>query len=223
MKPNLGAKRVCLVSLLLLALAGCAPTGDFGRKQAFAGGLFAQAGASSTLSDEEREMTNRMERFVVAPGKPSSTVSLTQNAAGPSGEGPQTGDYYLALRQENFATPRTRYARMLNDIQLDILTLPALFSSICQVREIDRRRQVAADGLPRISSEALAAQTARRAGNEGAISGFVAALSFRQDGYGYALEQLLVATPHEQARAVDAGLNELAVFVASARAGRFCS
>ncbi len=222
MNPNMAAGRVWLVLLLLLALGGCAQTGDFGRKQAFAGGLFDQGNARSIVTDEERDMKNRMDRFVLASGNPSPTVSSSQNRRVTRAKAPQITDYYLSLRRENFADSRTRYTRIINDVQLDILTLPAVFSSICKVRETARRRLVAANNIPGIPAETLAMQTARRDDNNRVIAGFVAAISFRLDAYNFALEQLLVATPHEQARAVDAKLSELAGFVARGEAGQFC-
>lgn len=221
--------RFWLVMFLLVALAGCSQTGDLGRQRQAAGGLFAQDNARSGKGEtrpiqtaEERNMKNRMARFTSAAYNPLWGLVFSRKLRAPAGKIPRIGAYYLSLREENFASPQTRYTRIFTDAERDILTLPGIFAAICKVRQAERRRQMAAKGIQQIAPGTLALQKARKLGNDQLISGFVSAISFRLNSYNFALEQLLVETPYKEARDVDAKLSELAAFVARGEAGTFC-
>ena len=64
---------------------------------------------------------------------------------------------------------------------------------------------------------------ARRDENDIHINWFVRALTYRYQSYDYALDHLLVETPHEQSLAVDEALRRLSVYVERAQRGDFCS
>ena len=49
------------------------------------------------------------------------------------------------------------------------------------------------------------------------------ALNYRYDSYDFALDNLLVETPHEQSLAVDDSLRRLSAYVVRANRGDFCS
>ena len=51
----------------------------------------------------------------------------------------------------------------------------------------------------------------------------VAAVGNRYDSYSYALDHLLVETPHREAIGVNGALSDLAVWVEAAQRGDFCS
>ena len=104
----------------------------------------------------------------------------------------------------------------------DLATVDGVFRSICAVREVDRQRGVAAAGLEGLEAEVLADQRVRAAENEVHIGRFVAALGYRYAAYSYALDHLLVETPHEEAVAADGGLSDLVAWVDRAEAGDFC-
>lgn len=220
--------RVGIVVLGLAGTAACSPTGDFGRVPQTPGvniSLSAprseDAARTLALTDEERLMKNRIHRFVSFSQNQSWTGVVMFSVRAQSGR-PQTRNYYDWLRKEGYASSRGRYRRMLNDIELDKLTLPDVYASICAVNEIDRRRAIALTGLSQTDPEAEAAGAQRRFENGQTIGGFVEALAFRYDSYAFALEQLLVDTPHEEARTVDTSLGELAVLLEAARAAQFC-
>ncbi len=174
------------------------------------------------MTDEERLMKSKIHRFVSFSQNQSWTGLVMQSVRAQSGR-PQTRNYYDWLRKQDYASSPGRYRRMLNDIELDRLTLPSVFEAICAVREIDRRRAIALTGLSQPDPDAASAREQRRLENNQSIGGFVDALVFRYDSYAFALEQLLVETPHEEARAVDGRLSELAASMEFARAGQFCS
>jgi hypothetical protein len=104
----------------------------------------------------------------------------------------------------------------------DVATLPQTFRSICAVREIDRQRGVASSSIAGLEDDVLHDVAARHAENEATIGWFVRALTLRYDAYSYALDHLLVETPHEEAIATNAGLNDLAVYVEAAERDEFC-
>ncbi len=54
------------------------------------------------------------------------------------------------------------------------------------------------------------------------IGWFVRSVGYRYDSYSYALDHLLVETPHEEAVGVDASLSQLAIYVETAERGDFC-
>jgi hypothetical protein len=62
----------------------------------------------------------------------------------------------------------------------------------------------------------------RKAENDLKIDWFVRAVTYRYDSYGYALDLLLVETPHEEAIEVDGLLSELGIYVELAQRGDFC-
>jgi hypothetical protein len=63
---------------------------------------------------------------------------------------------------------------------------------------------------------------ARRTENQWHIDWFVRALNYRHDSYLYALDHLLVETPHEQSMGVDESLRRLRPWVDRANRGDFC-
>ncbi len=219
---------VGVVMLGLAGIAACSPTGDFGRERQTPGVNISLSAPRSedvvrtvALTDEERLMKNRIHRFVSFSQNQSWAGVVMFSMQAQSGR-PQTRNYYDWLRKEEYASSPGRYRRMLNDIELDKLTLPNVYASICAVNEIDRRRAIALTGLSQPDPETAAAGAQRRIENGQTIGGFVEALAFRYDSYAFALEQLLVDTPHEEARTVDASLSELAVLLEAARTAQFC-
>jgi hypothetical protein len=227
------------VILLCGVVTACArPIGDLGRAQRgvlhdeimpAAGKIRAEISgepvSAFNLTDEEREMRDRVWRFLVAPHaedwfmdtavEPQRT-RLT--AAADTHFKPER--YYRWLRQTHFQSSRVRYRRLADDARADIDTAPTTFASICRVLEVDRQRSVATRELRGLASSEAAA---RRAENEIVISWFARALHYRYAAYNNALDHLLVETPHEEAVEADARIGELAVYVELADAGDFCS
>lgn len=225
----LAAPRPLIIFLVVLFVAGCAQTGDLGRsRQTSSFGLNVAAATSEdavrTLSytDEEIGMRNRIEAFVSFEGSRSRGGAMMQGLRAQSGKPPVPEDYYAWLRGQKAATPAGLYGKILNDLQIDLLGLPAVFAAICAVNEIDRRRSIAITGVSSSDLEIKAAQADRRLENSQMISRFVASLAFRHDSYAWALEQLLVDAPYRQARRIDVKIAELAAQLETARASQYC-
>jgi hypothetical protein len=226
--------------LLLGALAGCArPTGDFGRPErsylndiampAIGKARAHAAGepvSSFNETDQEREMHDRVWRFLVSPNGRDwaydSRAELQRTRIEPIRAGRFTIDrYYRILSGDAYASSTVRFKRIETDAEIDIATLPSTFDAVCAVIEIDRKRAVAQANL-QLGGDVAANVAARKAENDRYIGWFVNALRYRYDSYSYALDHLLVETPHREAEAADRSLSRLLVFVEAAERGDFC-
>lgn len=221
---------------LLVVLAGCArPTGDFGRAERNvihdeimpAIGNARAGGSTFNLTDQEVEMRDRIWRYLVAPhaydwfGDVAVEYQRTRIVEMSSKPRP-TNKYYGWLHSTRFASSRIRFTRVEEDIIADLGTLPATFASICAVIEIDRQRSVASGAIEGLEADTEINVAKRRAENRAAIGWFTGSLRHRYESYSYALDHLLVETPHEGAISANARLNELASGVEAAERGDFC-
>jgi hypothetical protein len=231
------------LALLASLAAGCMarPVGDFGRAQPsvmhdqvmpFVGDhLAANRGepvSSLNQTDQEREMHDRTWRFLVAAHSRDwmfdTSVELQRTRIGKAGDHKFTNErYYDWLRATQYQSSPVRYATLGRHVLADIGTIPSTFLSICAVQEVDRQRRVALAELPGIEQSVAANVQARRIENQWHIDWFVRALNYRYDSYAYALDHLLVETPHEQSRGVDENLRRMKPFVDRANRGDFCS
>lgn len=233
--------RIFAVFILVAALAGCArPEGDLGRARETythdtlmpAIGTVRTRAAGEPESnfvrtDEEREMHDRVWRFLTAPHSRDWFQNIIvewqrTRIMTPGGKTFKDARYYEYLRREPFRSSRARYTRLMRDIDADISTMPKTFSAICAVIEIDRRRITAANELAYDDAELMEETMMRRAENEVSINWFVSAARFRYNSYTLALKRLLIETPHEEARSVDQRLSELAILVERAERREFC-
>ena len=70
------------------------------------------------------------------------------------------------LHGERFASSRVRYARLGDDVEADIGTMPAPSRRSARCSSVDRQRGVAANGLPELEDKMRADAAARQAENE---------------------------------------------------------
>lgn len=241
--PSGGVDRLLkgvLAIALIGAVAACArPVGDFGRAEpSFTHdvvmptvGKWRAAGAGEPVSnfnqtDQERLMHDVVWRYLIAPhGRDwafDTSVELQRTRIYPARDSRFTIDrYYGTLRGEAYQSSRVRYKRIGSDIETDIALMPAVFKAICDVIEVDRQRAEALRSLG-MGSPMSAEVAARQAENGQYIGWFTRAVRYRYDSYSYALDHLLVETPHEEARAVDVSLRRLQGFVLQAERADFC-
>lgn len=235
------ARAAGLVMLAGLA-AGCVarPVGDFGRAQPgvlhdtvmpYMGAGLAHSRkepvSSLNQTDQEREMHDRTWRFLVAAHSRDwqfdSSVELQRTRIGRARDHKFSTDrYYAWLRGAQYRSSTTRYATVGRHILADFDTLPATFRAICAVEEVDRQRRIAVAELGSIEPVVAHNVEARRMENQWHVDWFVRALNYRYQSYAYALDHLLVETPHEQSMAVDEALRRLLPFVERANRGDFC-
>jgi hypothetical protein len=203
-------RSLALAATLLLLLGGSALSGDFGRPGPV--GTFQYPPAAPLAgrfndTDQELEMHDRIWRFLRAPRARS---------------GGAVADYYLSLSRAAYASSHTRYRAVGDDVGADLGTLPRTFAAICAVENVDRQRGIALDALADMEA-GMAKGVARSAQrNAGEIGQFVAALRFRFESYSYALDHLLVETPHEDVVEVDTQLAQLQVLIRRGERGQFC-
>ncbi|WEJ57602.1 hypothetical protein [Devosia sp. FJ2-5-3] len=234
-----------LLGLVLLAglATACAsrPVGDFGRAQPSAlhdamlpavGDFMARQRrepvSNFNQTDQEGEMHDRTWRFLVANNAKDwlfNTEAEMQRVRITRAKDftffPDR--YYNWLKKTHYQSSRVRYATVNRHILADLDTLPKTFLSICAVQEVDRQRRVALNELTDLAPTAANDVRARRIENQWHVDWFVRAVNYRYDSYSYALENLLVETPHEQSVSVDAFLRRLKVWADRANRGDFCS
>ena len=225
-----------LVILALLTVSACArPVGDLGRAERSvlndemmpAIGNALSHGSAFNLADQEIEMRDRVWRYLVAPHAydwfGDVTVELQRTRIVPIGNRPlKTRRYSDWLHGTRFASSRVRYARIEEDVIADLGMMPAAFASVCAVLELDRQRGLASNQLTGLEDKVAVDARKRQAENQVVIGWFARSVIYRYDSYSYALDHLLVETPHQEAIAVNARLSELAVWVDAARRGDFC-
>ncbi|MCW5721279.1 MAG: hypothetical protein KIS86_09065 [Devosia sp.] len=235
--------RLCGLVLLAGLLAACAsrPVGDFGRAQPSAlhdsmlpavGDFMAKQRrepvSSFNQTDQEREMHDRTWRFLVANNTKdwlfNSESELQRVRITRTKDFTFLPDrYYNWLKKTHYQSSRIRYATIGRHILADLDTVPQTFIAICAVQEVDRLRRVALNQLTDLAPTAADDVRARRIENQWHIDWFVRAINYRHDSYSYALDNLLVETPHEQSVAVDASLRRLKIWADRASREDFCS
>lgn len=221
--------RIGQIAIISLIIAACSPTGDFGRASQMPKSVFDSFPNPAdpdnfelVQSDEEVKMQNLMQRFVSIIEGQSWIYNIRLGARVLAGAVPNQTDYFLWLKSRPYASSSGRYGALSNDVQLDIMTLPAVFEAICQVQKTDARRITAAQNINDVSEQVLQAISLRNQKNRETVTVFVSRVQFRYDSYSYALENLLLESPNEMAREVDNRLNFLATHVQTAVSNQFC-
>lgn len=233
--------RYLTVIFLVFLLSACArPVGDFGRADTdfvhdeimppvgwLRARIFGEPTSFLNRTDEENEMHDRAWRFIIAPHAHAWFINVVNEwqrtrLLPPVDHLISPELYYLHLRTHRYASSRTRYNAVAQDIKADDAMMPGVFEVICKVREIDRRRALAVTSFVEAGKMSHHEVAQRKAENEVFIAWFVRTARYRYQSYSIALKRLLVETPHEEAREIDALLSELAINVERAERHAFC-
>lgn len=223
--------------ILALTLTACArPVGDLGRAERNvlndelmpALGNRISKGSTFNLADQEIEMRDRVWRYLVAPHAydwfGDIAVEFQRTRIAPISSKPMsTSKYYGWLKNERFASSRVRYTRLAEDAIADLGMMPSAFALICAVIDLDRQRGIASNQLVDLEDTVAANAALRHAENRAVIDWFTRSVRNRSDSYSYALDRLLVETPHEEAIGANGQLSDLAIYVEAAERGDFCS
>jgi hypothetical protein len=169
---------------------------------------------------EEEAMHDRVWRFLHAPHVTGWFIPRFKPEPAEGNDDPRR--YFRWIEKTNYRSPEVRYNTVAGDIIADIQTLPTTFDAICKVIEIDRQRGVALQNVAHVEDGMGERVAERKIDNETTIGDFVWAVRYRYESYGYALDNLLIETPHEKSREVDGLLTDMSGFVAKAEAGDFC-
>lgn len=221
---------------MLLTVTACArPVGDFGRAERNvlngevmpAIGNTLSDGSRFNLADQEIEMRDRVWRYLVAPHAydwfDDVAVEFQRTRITPISNKPlKTRKYYDWLHGTRFASSRVRYTRIEEDVIADLAMMPSAFASVCAAIELDRQRGIASNQIVGLEDDVSVNAAKRHAENQAAIGWFARSVYYRYESYSYALDHLLVETPHEEAIGVNGRLSELAVWVEAAQRGDFC-
>jgi hypothetical protein len=219
---------------VLLTASACArPVGDFGRAERnvindeVMPAIGNAKGSKFNLADQEIEMRDRVWRYLVAPHAydwfGDVAVEFQRTGIAPISNKPlKTKMYYDWLHSERFASSRVRYTRIEEDAIADIGMMPSAFVSICAVIELDRQRGIASNQIVGLEDQVAVNAALRHAENEAVIDWFARSVVYRYESYSYALDHLLVETPHEEAISANGRLSDLAVWVEAAERGDFC-
>ena len=188
----------------------------------------ARGGSSFNLTDQEVEMRDRVWRYLVSAHAHDwfgdIAVEYQRTQIVPISSKPLKTDlYYNWLHSTRFQSSRVRYSRIKEDAIAEIGMMPSAFASICAVIEIDRQRGLASNSIAGLEDEVSVNAAARHAENQAVIGWFVRAVGHRYQSYSYALDHLLVETPHEEAIGANGVLSDLAIYVEAAERGDFCS
>lgn len=189
--------------------------------------IFGEARSPLIVSDAEREMADRIWRYLVAPHADdwfhdtAAELRRTRVVAMTRGKFDERR-YFDWLKRTHYASSGTRYRTLEDHVRADADLMPSVFAAICAVIELDRQRSVAAVELARGDARLVAEVDERLAENRLWIGWFVTALGYRHGSYLNALDRLLVESPDPLAREVDIRLGELDFWVAEAQGGRFC-
>ena len=237
---TVGAARFAVLALLVLGLSACSQrAGDLGRQnrdtftKAFIEPidrrLLAGKPELSKLpqTDAEKRMYDVLWRFFSAPHasawSPLGTPRVNPNDLHTGKAFEKTDSYYAYLRRTDFQSSVGRYNAMTSHISTDVLAVPAAFSAICAVQKLDAQRRIASSSLTELGGDEKQQVDIRIAENANAIRLFARSLDYRYESYSYALKRLLVETPDDAARSVDAKLSRFAVEVDAAGRGDYCS
>jgi hypothetical protein len=223
--------RLFLLLPVLAAVAACSATrtrvGDLGRPVdvvqtgAVPERYIVEPGTRAfNRTDQEETMADRVWRFLHAPHVVGWFIPrLPRDPVDGAGD---PAKYYRWLQKTNYRSSEVRYNTVSGDIHADILTLPTTFEAICAVEDVDRQRGIALAEIGQLEPGMADRVATRQAENSATVQSFVVAVRYRYESYGYALDNLLVETPHAKAVEVDSLLSELARFVGKAEAGDFC-
>ena len=238
---TVGTVRFALLALLVIGLTACSQrAGDLGRqnrdtftktfiepidRRLLAGGKMELSKLPQT--DAEKRMYDVLWRFFSAPHasawSPLGTPRINPNDLRTGKAFDKTDSYYAHLRRTDFQASVGRYNAMTSHISSDVVAVPAAFSAICAVQKLDAQRRIAASSLTELGADERQQVDMRIAENASAIRLFAQSLAYRYESYSYALKRLLVETPDEAARTVDANLSRLAVQAEAAERGDYCS
>jgi len=214
-----------------MLLMGCAPTGDFGRREAsiFHDEVVPRIGdevahlrgepvSKLPMTDHEKHLRVRA-HGLVRPLRADMFVddvkAQTQFARlDPAFVDPaRLPAYYLALRKARFASSEARFAALDGAIRADIERLPPFAATARRVHLADEARLRALEFSP-LGPGDRAEIADRVAENRHLVAWVGAVLRARADAFAYALERLAVETPSTRVPAVQASLEGLEAVLA---------
>ncbi|MFZ4530362.1 MAG: hypothetical protein ACOYOJ_00970 [Alsobacter sp.] len=215
--PTGPARRLAAALPLVLALAGCAETGDFGRqKPGFLQDTVVPAMGRSAayardepvawglLTDDEQELRRRAWHFVMPPQarngleRQAAAAALARITPGDPAAGDPARTFEAIVAMPDIS-PRARYQRLRELIEADRLLMGPFVALSCRVIDMDKVRIRALEAIADPGPWTRDQATARVAENDALIAWVQSTLDTRIVEYRFALERLVVATPDRDA------------------------
>jgi len=216
-----------VLGVTLLGLLGCAASGDLGRRQP---GLLAEVSAvdtlpsrlnsNSSLTDDERELRNRLFALVRMPRPLSMNSLLAVPDQLDQAIGPDPDFYYLSIAGSADRSPTARYSRLHSDIASDRVLIPRFRQIACRVVQMDKTRSDATAASTALSEIDRNDVQSRINENQSLVEKVEAAIPKRLEAYHAALEHLTAASPDVLARKVLSELNALIAETAKSHCGQ---
>jgi len=125
--------------------------------------------------------------------------------------------YATHLFGSRYRSPSARYARLTDDIRDDETRLPQFFETAARVLDIDKKRRKSLAYVSDLSEHERNEALRRIYTNASLVSLVNRRLSERVEGYRFALERLVIATPSQEAVQVEQALNRLQAEIARYR------
>lgn len=221
--------------LLCLLTGACSSTGDLGRPRpdfwsqvvAPQAGFWSatsrgEAASYFRMTDDEEQLRDRAWRFVM-PGRERDAflrqVSdfIHARILPVSAQSSAISDYFRALTSGSYSSQASRYARLAEDANADRLLIGPFRANAMRVVAADRARLRTAESSPLVPPEQHDPAFARVVENEGLILWVCERINFRIQSYRYALANLVVEMPSQEAVRA-----ERSIMALEAEAGPLC-
>jgi hypothetical protein len=122
--------------------------------------------------------------------------------------------YSRRLMAQHYRSATARYAQLNTDIRNDVVRVPPFFETARTVIDLDHKRKEAFAYVSRMTKAEQTNATARVAENDLVIGWVQRSLAQRSEAYCFALQRLVIASPHPMAAEVERSLvllnNEIA-------------
>jgi hypothetical protein len=216
-------------SILCVVLAACSPTGDFGRPRPTlwnqvvlpTAGTVAAIGRGEPASlfpftDDEEELRDRAWRFLM-PAKErdwfdAQLAELVRTRVLPASARPfERNSYFQAVMNEDFASGASRFRRIGEDAEADLLLIDPFHAVAARVVAADRARLSSLAFMRELSEEEIAQAAARVAENRCLIAWVRTSLHERTESYRYAVEHAFVMMPQGEALGAERAVRALDV------------
>jgi hypothetical protein len=214
---------------MLLGLAACTETGDFGRPKRgvwndvilpAAGSVAARERgepvSSFPLTDLEEELRDRSWRFLMPAHERArlddTVANLVRTRVLPPEDHPDDpASYYQALTSETFTSPASRFRRIGEDAEADRRLVGPFGAVAWKVIQADRARLRSLAYMRDLTDAQIANAAARVAENRCLIAWVRAETAERLASYRYALEHGFLAMPQHQAVEAERAIKALEI------------
>ena len=223
----------CVLSALLLG--GCAETGDFGRPKpnVLNDAVYPAVGSTLAyarhepvsgyrLTDNERDMRDLGWGIVMPPLEGQTRdrllTELRRTRILPANRARlDRRSYVRTLVATDFRSSRSRYEKLIDDVETDTGRIEPFFAAAARVDRDDRARRRALADIPEVTPSERENALARVEENGMMIAWAQESFEERLDAYRYALDRLMIETPDRRSGEAAAAIDAFAAVLGSLR------